>query len=149
MVLDFERFAMKGNEFLHQLEANLGSEDRSHAARILRSTFRVLRNHMTPEESLHLIAQLPFAIKGAYVDGWTLRDHYRIHSIEDFIAEILDEEGKAAWRDFSSPSEILACVVAVIETLKLYVSEDELKQAFNTLPESLRNCLLNEAEQTF
>jgi uncharacterized protein (DUF2267 family) len=63
MTLDFEKYAMKGNEFLNHLQVNLETPDRAHAGRILRSTFRVLRNHLTFEESLQLLSQLPMAIK--------------------------------------------------------------------------------------
>ncbi|HPM32772.1 MAG TPA: DUF2267 domain-containing protein [Chryseolinea sp.] len=62
-LLDFEKYAMKGNEFLHALAVNLKDSDRAHAARIVRSTFRVLRNRLSVEESLQLIAQLPMALK--------------------------------------------------------------------------------------
>ena len=68
MALDFEKYAAKGNEFLNRLAENLGDEDRAHAARILRSTFRGLRNHLTVEESFQLLAQLPMALKSVYVE---------------------------------------------------------------------------------
>lgn len=143
MILDFEKYVIKGNEFLHHLEANLGTEDRAHAARILRSTFHVLRNHLSIEESLQLVAQLPMAIKSVFVDGWNIKDHYRINTTEDFIIEIIEAEGKAAWRDFSSPDEIIESVRAVIETLRLYVSEQEIEQALNTLPQRVRKNLIS------
>ena len=148
MVLDFEKFAVKGNEFLHQLEANLGIEDRAHAARILRSTFRVLRNHLAMEESLQLVAQLPMAIKGVYVDGWSAGEYCRITSSEDFILEIIEAEGKSAWRDFSSQEEILESVRAVIETMRLYVSPEEMNQALRTLPTRIRQSL-ETSEETY
>ena len=134
MTLDFEKYAMKGNEFVNHLESNLGINDRSHAARVLRSTFRVLRNHITFEESLHLLSQLPIAIKGVYIDGWKKGDHKKIKTVDDLIIEIIQEEGNAAWRDFSSEKEILNGVRAVIRTMRMYVSEEEMDQALGTLP---------------
>lgn len=134
MTLDFNKYAMKGNEFLHQLENNLGNNDRAHAARILRSTFRVLRNHLTFEESLQLLSQLPMAIKGVYVDGWKKGQHMNIKTVDDFLLEIIQEEGTGAWRDFSSTEEIIDCVRAVIDTMRLYVSAEEIDQALGTLP---------------
>jgi uncharacterized protein (DUF2267 family) len=150
MVLDFEKFAIKGNEFLHQLEANLGIEDRAHAARILRSTFRVFRNHLAIEESLQLVAQLPLAIKGVYVDGWSPSEYCRITSLEDFIIEIIKAEGKSAWRDFNSSEEILDSVRAVIDTMTLYVSAAEMNQALRTFPSKIRqNLETSETEETY
>jgi uncharacterized protein (DUF2267 family) len=138
MTLDFEKYAKKGNEFLHHLEDNLNTEDRAHAGRILRSTFRVLRNHLTFEESLQLLAQLPIALKGVYVDGWSAAAHRKIKTAEEFLYEIVQEDGNNAWRDFSNEDEILLAVRAVLNTLRIYVSGPELDQALGTLPTKVR-----------
>lgn len=141
MTLDFNKYAMKGNEFLNSLEENLGNDDRAHAARILRSTFRVLRNHLTFEESLQLLSQLPMAIKAVYVDGWKKGKHKKIKTVDEFLTEIIQEEGNSAWRDFDSREDILDCVRAVINTMRLYVSAEEIDQAFGTLPGRLKEVL--------
>lgn len=141
MVLDFETYAKKGNEFLHHLEDNLNNEDRAHASRILRSTFRVLRNHLTFEESLQLISQLPMALKAVYVDGWSAADHRKIKNPEEFLFEIVHEDRHNAWRDFSSEDDIIDAIRAVIESLKVYVSSQELDQALGTLPPKVRRIL--------
>jgi len=39
--------------------------------RIVRSVFHVLRDMLSTEESLQLIAQLPMALKSLYMDGTT------------------------------------------------------------------------------
>lgn len=138
MAMDFEKYAMKGNEFLNRLATNLGNEDRDHAARIIRSTFRVLRNHVTLEESFQLLSQLPMALKGIYVDGWKLSDHRKIKTIDDLVTEIIQEEGNSAWRDFNSKEEIIDAVRAVIDTLKTYVSSGEINQFLGTLPRQVQ-----------
>lgn len=143
MPLEFEKYVLKGNEFLYKLEENLENEDRAHAARILRSTFRVLRNHFSMEESLELLSQLPMAIKSVYVDGWKIKDHQRIKTVDGFCNEIIHEEGRAAWRDFSNQNEILASVRAVIETMKAYVSPEEMDQAIGTLPKNIQAIFKN------
>lgn len=134
MLLEFDKFAAKGNQFLHQLENNLGINDRAHAARILRSTFRVLRNHLTFEESLQLLSQLPMAIKSIYADGWKASHQKKIKTIDDFLVEIIQEEGNSVLIDFQSREDILDSVRAVIDTMKLYVSSQEMEQALATLP---------------
>jgi uncharacterized protein (DUF2267 family) len=138
MLLDFEKYAMKGNEFLNRLEINLGTADRPHAARILKSTFRVLRNHLTFEESLQLLSQLPIAIKGVYVDGWTKGQHKRIKTEDDFLVEILLEDGNMVWKDFNDKESVLESVRAVIHTMRQYVSSGEINQALATLPEKIQ-----------
>ena len=138
MTLDFEKYAKKGNEFLHHLEDNLNTEDRAHAGRILRSTFRVLRNHLTFEESLQLLAQLPMALKAVYVDGWSAAAQRKIKTAEEFLVEIEKEEGNNAWRDFSNEDEMISAVRAVIDTLREYVSGQEIDQALGTMPAKVR-----------
>lgn len=137
MVLDFEKYASKGNEFINRLQSNLGVNDRDHAARILRSTFRVIRNHLSVEESFQLIAQLPMVLKAVYVEGWKLTDHKRITNLDEFFIEIIQEEGHSSWRDFSSKNEVLDSVRAVLQTLREYVSKQEMDQALATLPRKI------------
>jgi uncharacterized protein (DUF2267 family) len=139
MLFDFEKYAMKGNEFLHRLENNLGTNDRAHAARILRSTLRVLRNHLTFEESLQLLSQLPMAIKSVYVEGWRKGAHKKIKTVDDFLIEIIQEEGDAVIQDFRSKQEVIDAVRAVVDTMRLYVSAAEMEQALGTLPRSIQD----------
>lgn len=141
MTLDFHKFAMKGNEFINHLEQALGNDDRAHAARILRSTFRVLRNHLTFEESLQLLAQLPMVIKAVYVDGWTRGKPRKIKTVDEFLVEIVWDDGGCGWRNFNDREEIIDCVRAVINTMRLYVSAGEMEQALGTLPQKLQEVL--------
>ncbi len=143
MPLNFEKYAMKGNEFLNRLAKKLGDEnDRDRAARILRSVLRTLRNHLATEESIQLLAQLPMAIKSVYVEGWKINDvHPRVKTVEDFAVEVMKEEGQVAWRDFSNIEEVIQAIHAVVETIVSYVSPDEMEEAFGTLPKNLRNIL--------
>lgn len=139
MTLDFEKYAKKGNEFMHHLEENLNSNDRAHAGRILRSTFRVLRNHLTLEESLQLLAQLPMALKAVYVDGWSAAAHKKIKTAEELLVEVVQEDGNSAWRDFGSEDEIISAVRAVIDSLRMFVGNSEIDQALGTLPANVRS----------
>lgn len=140
MSIDFEKYAMKGNEFLNRLAQKLGDEgNRDRAARILRSVLHALRNRLTAEESLQLLSQLPMALKGVYVDGWNkIGPDKGIKTLEDFANEVIKEEGKTAWRDFSNMDEVGQAIHAVIETLVSYVSVDEMEEAFGTLPQELK-----------
>lgn len=138
MALDFEKYAIKGYEFLSLLKESLGTEDEGHATRILRSTFRVFRNHFTFEESLQLLSQLPMAIKSVYVDGWKKGEHKRLHNVDDFLFEIIQEDGSNAMRDFNDKEDVLDSVRAVINTMRVYVSTQEMDQALATLPTQIR-----------
>ena len=144
MALDFDKYAMKGNEFLNILAKKLGDEaDRDRAARVVRSVFHSLRRHLSVEESVQLLAQLPMALKSVYVDGWKInKPHERIHTFDDIVNEIVQEEGRAAWRDFGNREDVIFAIRAVVETMNHYVSKGELEEAFGTLPEGLKKAFL-------
>jgi uncharacterized protein (DUF2267 family) len=138
MLLDFEKYAARGHEFINHLQVNLRNEDRSQSARVLNSTFRVLRNHLTLEESMQLLSQLPMAIKAIYVDGWRIADHKKVKTTDEFLFELLKEDGVYYWKDFESRDDIITAVRAVLDTLRLYVSDGEMNQALGTLPFRIR-----------
>jgi uncharacterized protein (DUF2267 family) len=48
-----------------------GGDHRS-AYRALRSVLHVLRNRLTPEQAVHLGAQLPLLVRGIFYDGWRI-----------------------------------------------------------------------------
>jgi uncharacterized protein (DUF2267 family) len=139
MILDFDKFAQKGNEFICDLEMNLGKDSRRHAARILKATFRVLRNHLSIGESLQLISQMPMTLKAVYVDGWTLQEHCPIRSLDEFLVEILAEDGNEAWRDFSNRNDILNAVKAVFTTLRVHINPDEVNAVLRAFPAEIVN----------
>jgi uncharacterized protein (DUF2267 family) len=141
MNTNFDKYAQRGNEFLVRLAKNLGNEkDLDSAFRILRSTLKVLRKHFTVEESMQMMAQLPIAMKGIYVDGWKFHSKQdRIKTVEQFANEMILEEGNAAWRDFANINDCIKAISAVTLTLAAYVSPHELEEAFGTLPKELRN----------
>lgn len=149
MTIDFEKYAMKGNEFMNILARRLGDENnRDRAGRVLRHVFAVLRNHISPEESLQLLSQLPVAIKGVYVDGWTLSHaKERARTFDSLVNELAESEGSVIWKDFSNREEIIDSIRAVVETMGHYVSKGELMQAFGTLPKGLKESFQSWVEE--
>ncbi len=140
MAMDFNKYAAKGNEFLNRLSESLGEEaNRDHAARVLRSTLHVIRDHITVEESIQFLAQLPMILKGVYVDGWSTSNmNSKIKTIDDFAAEVIGRDGNSAWRDFSNREEVIRDIRKVIETLAAYVSTGELEDVFSVLPKEVQ-----------
>jgi uncharacterized protein (DUF2267 family) len=141
MSIDFQKYALKGDEFLSILARNLGDEaDKGRASRVLRSTFKVLREHITLEESVQLTAQLPMALKGLYMDGWRVNHTHpeRLKSLTDFAMAVLKTEGDAGESCFLSIEDVFFCVKGVVQTMALYVSPEELDQAFGTLPKDIK-----------
>ena len=114
-----EEYVYKAKEFLNQVAKQLGDEnDVDHASQVTVATFHLLRSLLSPEESLHLIAQLPLYLKAAYVDGWHLdRDEQRARKYPAPNRE-----------DFN----------AVLCVLKKYVSAGEMSDVITQLPSELK-----------
>lgn len=138
MSIDFEKYAAKGNELINRLSQELDLP-RDSAARILRSVLHALRNRLTIEESFQMIAQLPMALKGVYVDGWQPGKVFkRIHYLEDFIEEVKKEDGRTANYDFDNTENSKHAIKAVFKTLNYYLSDGEMNDMIAVLPKELK-----------
>lgn len=142
MATDFDRYAATGREIVHYLDRELGGQGPEHAGRVLRAVLHALRNRLTTAESIHLVAQLPMALKGIYVDGWKLGNpDHRIRTADDLAQEVIREGGRTAWRDFSDTDDAYRAMVVVIKMLSGYVSAGEWADIEANLPEDLRSSL--------
>lgn len=138
MALDFEKYAARGNEFVNLVRQDLGIS-RDKASRIIQAVLHALRNRLTHEESFQLMAQLPLALKGIYVDGWKFgREFTRIHSLEDFLEEIRNEDGGLAGFDFGNNAKAELAAGSVFRALKNFISEGEMKDVVDVLPTELK-----------
>lgn len=142
--MNFEKHAAKGNEFLNRLAWHLNDpQNKDRAGRVLRSVLRVLRNRLTLEESVQLMAQLPLVVKGLYVDGWTpQKQHTRIKTVEELALEVVKEDGSSAQGDYYTLEDALAGIEAVMKTMADYVSPGELHNIVAILPEDMKSHFL-------
>lgn len=141
MALDFEKYAVKGNEFVRLVACDLQAP-RDKAGRIIRAVFHALRNRLGHEESFQLLAQLPMALKGVYVDGWKYdKDFARFSYIKDFIDEVRNEDGGLAGYDFGNEESAEKAIAAVFKAMNYFVSEGEFKEIVAVLPEEVRQLL--------
>lgn len=137
MALDFTAYAVSGNEFLRMLEQNLGEARRHQASPILRSTFRVLRNHLLLEESFELLEHLPPAVQSVYIDGWQIRDYHRITSVDALMKEVSKDH--PGFRLSPSNAQLLNAIRAVFKTISAYIAPEQLAAAITTLPTDVQN----------
>ncbi len=138
MSFNFEKYASKGNEFVNTIAEDLNVA-KEKSGRIIRAVFHALRNRISHEESFQLIAQLPMALKGAYVDEWKFdKDFSRISHLTDFLDEIRKEDGELASYDFGNDAKAKHAVVAVFNALGRFVSEGEMEDIMATLPKELK-----------
>jgi len=60
------------NVWLKTLEEELHVDNRHDAYRALRAVLHVLRDRLTPEQAVHLGAQLPLLVRGIFYEGWRI-----------------------------------------------------------------------------
>lgn len=144
MVLDFEKYATKGNEFIRLVSLEL-EVPRDMAGRITRAVLHAIRNRVGHQESFHLLAQLPMAIKSVYVDGWKFnRSQQRLRHIADLLDEVRLEDGKLSGYDFGDNTQALRAIKAVFNSVAEFVSPGEMKDLLGTMPNEIREFLGDE-----
>ncbi len=141
-VMNFEKNAQVGNAFLKEVAIELGHpEDIKRAGRVLRSTLRVLRRKISPEEYLDFISQLPMCIKAVAVDGWKLNQFpdRSIRNVEDLIEAVMDEDARSAENDFGDENEAKEAVGGVFRVIKRHISEGEMEDLEAELPKIIKD----------
>lgn len=141
MVLDFDKYATKGNEFVRLVSMEL-EVPRDMAGRITRAVLHALRNRFSLQESFQLIAQLPMAIKAIYVDGWRFtKGQAQLRHITDLLDEVRSEDGKLSGYDFGNNSNALRAVKAVFTSISSFISAGQMADLLFSLPLEVRTFL--------
>lgn len=140
MPLNFRKYAESAEVFVKELAVRLGSpEDRDRAARVLRNILHLLRDQITPQESVQLLAQLPMFLKAVYVDGWKFNNkHNKIKDYDEFVSEVRYPKARKIYTDFMSKEEAEAAIYIVFDMIEEKVSPGEINDLVNTLPTQLK-----------
>ncbi|ELR73882.1 hypothetical protein C900_00046 [Fulvivirga imtechensis AK7] len=138
-MMDFNKYAAKGNQILDEVAVELGFvDDRERAGRILRAVLHTLRERLTIQESFQLIAQLPFVIKALYVEGWKYQEKpFRIKHIGEFVKNVIHEDFPVGHHDISTAKDGENAIMAVLKVIKRHVSEGEIRDILATIPADL------------
>lgn len=144
MLFNFEEHVQKAREFLLEVCDELETPyDEEHAGRVLVAVLHSLRDMLIPQESLHLISQLPLYIQAVYVHTWHIPDKpKRLKTLDDFLLNVKEQAGSTAERDFGKLGNTRREVEAVFRVLKRHVSEGELKDVRGQLPQGIAELLL-------
>jgi uncharacterized protein (DUF2267 family) len=131
----FERYTDEANKFVRQTALLLGiPEDMDHAERVSTAVLHIIRERISPEESMHLVSQLPMWLKAIYVDGWDMRGGTNNYErLEGFLDNVKQQVPLAAAKDFDD-EHTERNVRAVIGALKMYIAEDELNHVRSQFP---------------
>jgi len=138
MALDFDKYAVEGNEMLNMLAEDLKVPG-DKAGRILRAVLYAIRDRINLEESFQVIAQLPMALKSVYVDQWDpWRSFHRIHHVDELINEVRKFDKAAARNDFGNDESAKRAIQAVFRTLRHFLSDREFRDVIAVLPLELK-----------
>ncbi|MGB5363524.1 MAG: DUF2267 domain-containing protein [Aureibaculum sp.] len=139
MALNFNQFAIEANGFLKEYtqKLNLG-KDTEKGGRILSSILHGLREIISMEESLQLMAQFPMFLKAVYVNGWSSKKKVRVKNMTDFIDLIRDYDGNTSVHDFESDEVAESYIHTTFIMLRKYVSLGELEDIRTELPKDLK-----------
>jgi uncharacterized protein (DUF2267 family) len=129
----FDSTLQQTNEWLGDLNLELGWGDRQVAYEALRATLHAIRDHLTIDEAAHLSAQLPLLVRGIYFEGWDpSRVPLKERSREEFLRRVADGFRGAAR---VNPEQV---VQAVLSVLTNRISAGQSAQVRNMLPEEVR-----------
>ena len=143
--MNFEQYVPDANSFVKEVALQLGRpEDTDHAYRVMKSVLHAIRDVLSPEESLHMIAQLPMIIKGVYVDGWHIHTQQKIRSLEDFLQSLRSKNERSATRDFGDDETARHHTKCVLNVLKNHVTTGEIQHLIDQFPNELAELWLIE-----
>lgn len=141
MPTSFDKYAAKGNEFLHLLAEDLQISNEK-AFRILKAVLHVLRDHVSVNESMQIMSQLPVAIKGIYVEQWHVDATVKkLHTQHDFFDEVCRYDKGTVLEDFENYEAVEKSVKAVFRTLNYYLSEGEFEDIIAVMPVEVKKLI--------
>lgn len=138
----FDRTIKTTSEWLNDVMAGLGTDDRNKAYLAFRATLHTLRDRLTPEEATHLGAQLPMLVRGFYYEGWNpARTPEKIRDAGEFLDHIVNYFPLDADID---PKEAVRITFRVLEN---HVSKGEIKDVKGMLPPEILEMWPESAEE--
>ena len=140
MALNFNQFAKEANGFLKDYTKELCLDgDLDRAGRILSSILHGLREIISTEESLQLIAQFPMFLKAVYVNGWSSHKKKKVKNMTDFIDLVRKFDGTTSIYDFKSDQVAESYIHSTFIMLRRYISLGELEDIRTELPKDLKH----------
>jgi uncharacterized protein (DUF2267 family) len=131
-----ERSVHKTNEWLKEMAAELGIDDRDDAWRLLRAYLQVLRDELTVDEAAQLAAQLPTVLRGAFYEGFDPgHQPARLRHRDEFLARFAERA------QLSDPDEAARAVAAATRVLRRHITPGEVDDVLAQLPTEVRELL--------
>lgn len=140
MSLNFNQFAAEANSFLKEYTKELNlKNDTDKAGRILTAILHGLREIISIQESLQLIAQFPMFLKAVYVNGWSSHKKKKVKNMEELIDLIRDFNGVTAFHDFENEELAENYIHTTFILLRKFISLGEMEDIRSELPKDLKS----------
>lgn len=121
------------NLWLKRIATEHHLERRHDAYSALRAVLHALRDRLTPEQAVHLGAQLPIVVRGVYYEGWRIAGKpVGDKHVDEFVQRVADELPP------QFPRDALAVTRAVFQLLFEELDPGETAKIIDTLPAALR-----------
>jgi uncharacterized protein (DUF2267 family) len=146
--MKFDQYTEKANEFVKEIARELGTpEDTDHAYRVMTAVFHTVREILSPEESLHLISQLPMFLKAVYVNGWRLKPKNKIRTMDEFIECLILQNPRTGPEDFGEDERAKQKVRAVLHVVKSHVNTGEIQDIIDQFPMELAELWITQTQE--
>jgi uncharacterized protein (DUF2267 family) len=131
-----ERTVHKTNEWLDDLTAELRTDDRDDAWRILRGYLHVLRDRLTMDEGAQLAAQFTHLVRGVYYEGFDPgHQPDPIREPEVFLSRMADAT------ELPDADDAARAAAACTRVLSKHITSGELDDVLAQLPSGIRAVL--------
>lgn len=126
----------KTRGWIDETAAELGTEDRQEAYRVLRAFLHVVRDRIGVNEAAQLAAQLPQLLRGVFYENWVpSRTPERYRDRDTFLRKLAEQTLLAG------ETEASYAAAAAMRVLRRHVSEGELEDVLANFPVELRELL--------
>ncbi len=130
---DLDHVKTESDAWLAAVAEHLSFEDRRDAYTALRAALHALRDRLSPEQAMHLSAQLPTAIRSVYFDGRHLSPPTRDdRCVQDFCGHIGEELPP------NFPLDAKNIAKGVFDVLLEQLDRDEVANLLAALPAPLQ-----------
>ena len=125
--------AQSTNEWVNDVNARIGWDNKQRAYRLLRTVLHAVRDHLSVDEAAQLAAQLPVLIRGIYYEGWDpsktpvkerTRDAFLERVQQDFQTDPMGDAPEA--------------VAAVMDVLDSRISKGEMDDVRGAFTKDIR-----------
>ena len=121
------------DEWVQQVNYELGWRDLNRSFRLLRITLNELRDMLPIDEAAQFSAQLPLVIRGYFFEGWKpSKIHTTKHNKADFVRKIGQNFSEAECQDVEK------AISGVFSVLNKHVSSGEIEDVRGSLRKQVR-----------